>query len=75
MPIKYQVNYQLIPSMKAESAIVLPLIFDDCFLNTAHSGHDIIVLNTKGNNEQFTKSLCNTDTVFSPYYHKMPDAV
>jgi hypothetical protein len=45
------------------------------FLNTAHPGHDIIVLSTKGNNEKLTKILCYTETVFSSYYHKMPNTV
>jgi len=44
------------------------------FLNTTHPGHDIIVLSTKGNNEKLTKILWDTESVFSPYYHNIPNA-
>ena len=34
----------------------------------------LIMLSTKDNNEKLTKILCYTESVFSPYYHNIPNA-
>jgi hypothetical protein len=47
---------------------------ENSFLNNAHPGHGIIVMSTKENNEKLTKILYYTETVFSPYYYKIPNA-